>query len=168
MQNGAGVRDAALPHHERDAANQDRTPQLGQALIVENTHREVEMDATVRTPFGVEQFLNFGMARETTMSLQRDLLAMYARSGQAWLTRAQQEMELWSGLAARVAASRSIPELGDAYRDCLSQRIDMAMDDGRRLFAESQAMMSKITESQPNGWADLNPAANARKHGGSP
>ena len=125
------------------------------------------MDATVRTPFGPEQFFNFGMARDTTTSLQHDLLAIYARSGQAWLTRAQQEMELWSGLAARVAASRSIPELADAYRDYLWQRIDLAVDDGRRLFVDSQAIMSKITKSQPNGWADLNAGANAHKRRGS-
>jgi hypothetical protein len=77
-------------------------------------------------------------------------------------------MELWSGLAARVAASRSIPELADAYRECLSQRIDMALDDSRRLFAESQAIMSKVTKSQSNGRADFNPAANAQKRRGSP
>lgn len=127
------------------------------------------MDAPVRTPFGAEQLWTFGKARgETTMGLQRDLLAMYTRSGQAWLTRAQQEMELWSGLAARVAASHSILELADAYRNCFSQRIDMAMEDGRRLSAEWQTIMSKIAKSQSNGWANLSPATNAQKHGGSP
>ncbi len=104
-------------------------------------------------PVGAEQLLELGRRpSEATLNLQRDLLEAYAQSGRAWAGRAQKEMDLWSQLAATVAASRSIPEAVSAYQACMSQRMQMAMDDGLRLVEDYQGLMTQIGRSVSSSW----------------
>jgi hypothetical protein len=58
---------------------------------------------------------------------------------------------MWSDLAAKVAATRSAPEALDAYAKCVSQQMQMAAEDGRRLFDEGQQITQHIDRSLTNG-----------------
>jgi len=46
---------------------------------------------------------------------------------------------------------RSVPEAMQAYQECISQRMQMAAEDGRRLSEDCQKIMQKITTSLTNG-----------------
>jgi Phasin protein len=89
---------------------------------------------------------------EAMASVQRELLDAYEHASQAWLARVKSEVDLWSGLANRLAATRSAPEALEAYRECVAQRMQMAADDGRRLFEGCQSVSQKVTRSLSNGW----------------
>jgi hypothetical protein len=67
-------------------------------------------------------------------NLQRELLEAYEQASRAWLARVQSEADLWSRLAMKLQATRSVPEAMQAYQGCISQRMQMAAEDGRRLF----------------------------------
>lgn len=54
-------------------------------------------------------------------------------------------------MVAKVTSSRSIPEGLEAYRDCVAQRLQMAAEDGRRLFDEGQKAMAAVTKAVFNG-----------------
>ena len=52
-------------------------------------------------------------------------------------------MELWSDLAAKLQAARSLPEAAAAYQSSMARRRQMAADDGRRLSEDCEAVMKK-------------------------
>jgi Phasin protein len=85
--------------------------------------------------------------RESTdamLNAQRAVLETYEQIGRAWLSRVQSEMELWTGLAAKLASTRSVPEAIDACQECVAQRIQMIAEDGQQLSENSQEIMNKI------------------------
>jgi hypothetical protein len=61
------------------------------------------------------------------------------------------EVDLWAGLAAKLPKTRSVPEAMQAYQECISQRMQMAAEDGRRLSEDCQKIMQKIRTSLTNG-----------------
>ena len=79
------------------------------------------------------------------LTMHRQLLDEYERAGQAWLSRAKPEVDFWSELTTRVASSHSVPDGLAAYRDGISQRMQMAVEDGQHLFAEGQKLVEVAT-----------------------
>ena len=78
-------------------------------------------------------FLELGKERtEAMMGMQKELLDAYEEASRGWLARVKSEVDLWSELASKLAATRSVPEAVEAYQACVAQRIKMAADDGRR------------------------------------
>jgi len=106
-------------------------------------------DAAIPAGPGAAQFFQFGKDRtEAMLNLQKELLDESEQAGRAWVERVKSEVELWSDLATRVTASQSLPESLAAYRDCVSQRMQMAVEDGRRLFEEGQKLIATVTKGQ--------------------
>jgi hypothetical protein len=101
-------------------------------------------------PAGSEhgQLFELGKQRtDATLRMQKELLEEYEKASRAWLARVKSEMALWSNLATKVTASHSVPEGLDACREFASQRVQMALEDGKRLFDEGQKVMVAITKS---------------------
>ena len=95
----------------------------------------------------VSPFLNWGQEQtEAALALQKELLASYEESSRAWLARMQSEVALWSDLAAKMTATRTVPEAFETYAKCVSERMKMAADDGRRLADEAQQIAQKLTK----------------------
>jgi len=100
------------------------------------------------TGLGPAQIFQFAKERADAMlKIQKELLDEYEKASHAWLARVKSEVDLWSDLATKVAASHSIPEGLETYRSCVSQRVQMAVEDGQRLFDETQKMIATITKS---------------------
>jgi hypothetical protein len=126
-------------------------------MTEKNGNREVnEMSGktTDRTgSSGAARFFDLGQGgTEPMATLQRELLEAYAQASRAWLARVQSEIDLWSGLAAKLPAARSVPEALQAYQECLAQRMQMAAEDGQRLLDDCQKITQKLTHSLSNGW----------------
>jgi hypothetical protein len=95
---------------------------------------------------------NFAKAQtEGMLNLQKQLLETSEQVSRAWLDRAQLEAELWSRLAAKLTATRSILEAMEAYQKCVSDRMQMAAQDGKRLFDECQKITQRIAGSLNGG-----------------
>ncbi len=115
------------------------------------------MDKSVKPPRSAEQLFELGRRpSEATLDLQRDLLDTSAQFGRAWISRAHKEMELWSQLVSNVAASRSVPEALAAYQECMSQQVQLAMDDGLRFIEDYQGLTAKLTRSLSMGNSGTN------------
>jgi hypothetical protein len=98
-------------------------------------------------------FLKLGKEQtEGMLAMQKELLAAYEQASRAWLTRVKSEVDLWSGLATKLAGTRSAPDALGAYQECITQRMQMAAEDGRRLSDECQKVMQTIARSLSNGW----------------
>ena len=97
-------------------------------------------------------FVNWGQERtEAAMALQKELLESYDQASRAWLARVQSEISLWSDLATKLAATHTVPEALETYSKCVSDRMKMAADDGRRLADDAQQITQKITKLLANG-----------------
>jgi hypothetical protein len=85
------------------------------------------------------------------LDMQKELLETYEQASRAWLARAKSEADLWSELATKLSASRTFPDALGAYQECVSQRMQLTAEDGRRLFDECQKITQKITQSLSGG-----------------
>jgi len=86
-------------------------------------------------------------------NLQKELFEVYEQASRAWLDRVKSEMALWSELSTKLSATRSVPEALGVYQKCVAQRMQMAAEDGRKLFDECQNITQKITRVMSNGWS---------------
>jgi len=108
--------------------------------------------AAAPTSTSPASFFNWGQERtEAALALQKELLESYDQASRAWLSRVQSEVSLWSDLATKLAATRTVPEALETYSKCVSERMKMAADDGRRLADEAQQITKKITKSLGDG-----------------
>jgi hypothetical protein len=89
----------------------------------------------------------FNAGQERAAALQKELLDSYLQASQAWFARVQSEVNLWSDLAAKLTATRSIPEALEAYTKCVSQQVQMTAEDGQRLINDYQQIAKKIGNS---------------------
>ncbi len=102
---------------------------------------------------GSVPFFSIGQDRaEAAVALQKELLDAYEQTSRAWLARVQSEVALWSELATKLTATRSVPEALEAYTKCISKRMQMTAEDGQHLFNDCQQITQKITKSLTNGW----------------
>lgn len=110
-------------------------------------------DTAASATEGAESFLKLGREQtEAALKIQKDVLKVYEEANRAWLERVQSEVELWSQLATKLSAARSIPEALSVYQESVAKRIHMAAEDGKRLSDECRDIMGKVTNSLPKGW----------------
>jgi hypothetical protein len=101
---------------------------------------------------GPAQLLQFGKDRTDAMiSVQKELLEAYQEASKAWASRVQSEVEFWSELAGKLAATRSVPEGVGTCSDSIAHRLEMAAEDGRRMFEEGQKVIAAVTRSLSGG-----------------
>jgi hypothetical protein len=106
---------------------------------------------------GGKPSLNLATERaEAVVALQKELLEAYEEASRAWLARVESELALWSELASKLTAARSVPEAMEAYTKSVSQRMQMTTYDARRLFDDCQKVTQKITQSLNKGWPSAN------------
>ena len=111
---------------------------------------------------GAVPFFNIGQGRtEAAVALQKELLKIYQQASCAWLDRVGSEVALWSELAAKLPATRSVPEALEAYSKCVSKQMQMTAANGQHLFNDCQQITQKITKSLSNGWSSTNGATKA-------
>src|SRR5262245_44508267 len=109
-------------------------------------------NAMASKPDASMPFLNLGKDQTEAMrSMQKELLDAYDQSSRAWLARVKSEGDLWSDLAKKLSETRSAPEALAAYQQCVAQRMQMAAEDGRRLYDDCQKITQTITRSLSNG-----------------
>jgi len=98
------------------------------------------------TALGPLQLVQFGQNRaEKVLDLQKDLLDACDEANRDWITRLRSEVRLWSEFATKLAMAQTIPEVAEAYGECLSHRAQLVAEDGQRLFAEGQKIVDTVT-----------------------
>jgi hypothetical protein len=108
------------------------------------------------TPAELVQGSTFKLANERTeamLRLQKELLDVYDQASRDWLARLKSEVELWSGLATKLAGTRSVPDAMQSYQEYMSQRVKMAAADAQRMSEDCGSILQKINRSLTNGWS---------------
>jgi hypothetical protein len=92
-------------------------------------------------------------ATNDAANLQKELVDAYEQTNRAWLERVKSETELWSQLATKLSTTRSVPEALNVYQECVTQRMQMAAEDGQKLLDDCRNITQKITRAMSNGWS---------------
>jgi hypothetical protein len=107
--------------------------------------------ASTERGFDTTQLFQLGKERtDAVFNIQKELLDAYAELNRSWAARVKSEVDFWSHLAAKLSDTHSAPDGLDAYRHYVSERMQMAADDGARLLRNSQKIMSAFTGTLPN------------------
>jgi hypothetical protein len=88
---------------------------------------------------------------QATLAVQKQLLEAYEQASRDWLARVQSEFALWSDLGKKLVSTRSVPEVIEAYGECLSAQMKMTAEDGQHLFNDWQQITQKVTKSLGKG-----------------
>lgn len=106
------------------------------------------MHTSAPRTFKTVPFVEFGSkVSDSMLSAQKLLLESYEESMRTWLGRAQTEASLWSELPARMAASGSVAKALEAYSDCVSQQMQMCVEDGQQLLDDCRRIARKVVNS---------------------
>jgi DNA topoisomerase VI subunit B len=86
-----------------------------------------------------------------TLEVQKEISNAVEQAGRSWTDRLKIEAELASELTAKLASSKSVPEAAQIYQEWMGRRMKLVFDDGQRLMADSQKLMSSFTRALSNG-----------------
>ena len=87
---------------------------------------------------------------EAVAAMQAELFREFQEISQYWTGRAKTEADLASELISKLTAARSVPEIAKAYQEWASRRMQMVLEDGQHLFADS----FKLTETTAQWFSD--------------
>jgi hypothetical protein len=94
-------------------------------------------------------FLNLGKEQtEAMLSMQKELLDAYDQKPRLAFPR---KIGSRPEVAKKLSATQSVPDAVGAYQQCVAQRMQMAAEDGRRLYDDCQKITQTITRSLSNG-----------------
>src|SRR5262244_693116 len=103
------------------------------------------MRAAEATQSSAFKFGNEGT--EAMLRLQKELLDRCEQASRDWLTRLKSETELWTGLATKLAETRSVPDAVKLYQECILQRVEMAKTDAQPLSDECGTIVRRVNRS---------------------
>jgi hypothetical protein len=107
--------------------------------------------ATSQIPF------NWGQEQtQAALHVQKAILECFEEANHAWLARIQSEMSLWTDVFSNLSQTKTIPEAMNVYTKGVTQRIKMAVDDGRMLADESQHVTQKVMQALGATWPAVN------------
>jgi hypothetical protein len=84
--------------------------------------------------------------------LQKEFLDSLNNMSQAWTARVTAEMGLAAEFADALAASRSISDAAAVCQSWMGKRMELIFEDGRRLAAENQRLMTATARYFATGW----------------
>ena len=88
---------------------------------------------------------------EAMAAVQAELFKRLQEISQHWVARAKSEADLASELVSKLTSARSVPETATAYKEWASRRMQMAAEDGQRLFADSFKLIETSARLFSNG-----------------
>jgi hypothetical protein len=109
--------------------------------------QETPMTDTQPSPSSRPEATFFGFEPQRLEQAQKELLAVCEEAGRAWGGRLQSEVNLWSETMAKLSVTRSLPEFWDTYAKCMTRRMEMAMEDTKKLVEECNEATQKVVKA---------------------
>jgi Phasin protein len=86
------------------------------------------------------------------VDLQNEVLHSFETINREWAARIKAEMDLATEFADALTGARSIPDAAAACQLWMGKRIEMIFEDGRRLAAENQKVITATARYLGDGW----------------
>jgi hypothetical protein len=81
-----------------------------------------------------------------------ELLNNLQQINKHWVGRMQSEANIASELVSNLTAARSIPDAMTACQEWTSRRLEMMVEDGQHVLADTQKLIESGTHFLGNGW----------------
>jgi Phasin protein len=99
----------------------------------------------------IRQFDQAHENAKSVLAAQKEFLDALEQINEHWFARAKSETELAAGMANKLAATRSMPDVMTLYRDWFGQRMQRCLDDGNHLFADVRKLLRTGARLAQNG-----------------
>jgi hypothetical protein len=86
------------------------------------------------------------------VDLQNEVLHSFETINREWAARIKAEMDLATEFADALTGARSIPDAAAACQLWMGKRIELIFEDGRRLAAENQKVITATARYLGDGW----------------
>ena len=118
------------------------------------TQKEIEAEkAKTSSNLIPPEFAAMGKKRiEEFVAIQTQQLDRLQEVSRNWFERMQSEATLASELGAKLTAARSMPEVASAYQEWATRHMEMAAEDAKRIFSDSQKLAEAGARLLSNGW----------------
>jgi Phasin protein len=125
----------------------------GVDAMAENESYEGRTEKSLPPNFMSPEIAAMGQKRvEDFVKAQTELLDKFQEANRHWFDRMQSEANIASEFATKVIGARSITDAMAACQEWTTRRFEMAVEDGKRLVAETQKVMETGTRLLSNGW----------------
>jgi hypothetical protein len=88
---------------------------------------------------------------KSVFAAQKEFLDALEQINEHWFARAKSEVELAAGMASKLAATRSMPDVTMLCQDWFGQRMQRCLDDSNHLFADVQKLLRSGARVAQNG-----------------
>jgi hypothetical protein len=147
----AFLQRSKIPNPKKSVFDLCQTARWKGLLIFEDLVEDIMANKSEQLS-GSPSMLSISDQTEAMFEMQKEVLKAYEEAGRAWIERVKSEVTLWSALAAKLGASRTMPEGFQACQDAFAQHMQMVADDGRHLFEDGQKIVASISRTMSNGW----------------
>jgi predicted phage tail protein len=102
--------------------------------------------------FNPADFTKLGKEQADALNdMQKEFAKLIEQANADWLARMEQERELASDLAAKLAAAKSLPDAAKAYQDWMGRRMETITKDSQKFFADSQKLVTSMNRFMSTG-----------------
>jgi hypothetical protein len=98
---------------------------------------------------------------EALMQAQNEFYGLIEQANRNWLARIEKERAMASELVTKLSGAKGLPDIANAYRECLMRRVDMIAEDIRDLIANTQRFMNAHAMPRAQIWAEQKLATRA-------
>ena len=91
------------------------------------------------------------MNAENFSKVQKELGEIFEEANRHWMARAKSETDLASDLIAKLANTRSIPDVAAIYQEWVTQRMQRLAEDSQKFVSDSQKLVSAWTKAVSSG-----------------
>jgi len=92
---------------------------------------------------------------EAFSNAQMEFLSNLQEINKHWMDRMQSEANIASEFVSKLTAARSIPDAMTACQEWTSRRLELMVEDGQHVFADTQKLMKSGTQFLGNGWRGI-------------
>jgi hypothetical protein len=102
--------------------------------------------------FNPADFTKLGKEQADALTdMQKEFTKLIEQANTEWLARMEQERELATDLAAKLSASKSLPDAAKAYQDWMARRMETITKDSQKFFSDSQKLMTSMNRFLSSG-----------------
>lgn len=89
---------------------------------------------------------------EALAAIQKELFDKFLEAHRSWIDRMQLQATLASEFASKMKEAHSAPEIAKVYQEWVARHVEMATEDAKHLFSDSQKFWETGARSLSGGW----------------
>lgn len=104
------------------------------------------------SPLNLTEVGKYGQKQlDALIEMQKGICTVVEEANRNWLARLEVERELTSDLTTKLSNAKTLPDAAKVYQDWANHRMQLLTEDGQKVVADSQKLLSSATRFFSNG-----------------